>query len=144
MDEASNFEVIPAFERSLKVVRQRLRDAPLTAGATVSIGDARTLTEVGDYTVDAVLTSPPYLNALDYIRGHRLSLVWLGYSVRELRGVRSNSIDRAGARSRYVATSCEITEAFGDINQLLIVTGMIDRYASDVFAMMKEITRVLR
>ncbi len=81
VDEGSDFEVLPAFETSLGVVRQRLLDAPPPGRAVVRIGDARALSRVRKGSVDAVVTSPPYLNAVDYLRGHRLSsffdLVWL-------------------------------------------------------------------
>src|SRR3712207_7608036 len=40
----------------------------------------------------AAITSPPYLNAIDYLRGHRLSLVWLGYRIGDLRLTRAVSI----------------------------------------------------
>ena len=52
-------------------------------------GDARFISSIGNSEVDAVLTSPPYLNAIDYMRGHRLSLVWLGYNLCALRQVRA-------------------------------------------------------
>ncbi|MEI2740567.1 MAG: hypothetical protein V9F01_17470 [Chitinophagaceae bacterium] len=58
----------------------------------VQLGDARNLKEVDDKSVSAIITSPPYLNALDYMRGHKLSLVWLGYRIDDLGEVRSNSI----------------------------------------------------
>ena len=29
-------------------------------------------------SVDLTVTSPPYLNAIDYLRGHKMSLVWMG------------------------------------------------------------------
>src|SRR5215467_4388109 len=68
----SDFAVIPAFESSLGVVRQRLRDAPPPGRAVVSIGDARALPRLRRGSVHAIVTSPPYVNAIDYLRGHRL------------------------------------------------------------------------
>ena len=40
-------------------------------------GDARRL-DLGDRSVDLVITSPPYLNAIDYLRCSKFSLVWMG------------------------------------------------------------------
>lgn len=54
-------------------------------------GDARSL-PLSDDTVDLVLTSPPYLNAIDYLRCSKFSLVWMGYSIIKLRHLRSNSV----------------------------------------------------
>lgn len=40
-------------------------------------GDARKL-DVGTGTVDLIVTSPPYVNALDYYRVHMYNMLWLG------------------------------------------------------------------
>ncbi len=46
--------------------------------------DAREL-PLTEESVDLMVTSPPYLgNAIDYMRAHKFSLVWWGYSVEEL------------------------------------------------------------
>jgi hypothetical protein len=90
--ESSTFDVIPAFERAVQQIRKHLAQSPPVRGANISLGDARFLRSVNNGYVDAVLTSPPYLNAIDYMRGHRLSLVWLGYRLPELRNIRSNAI----------------------------------------------------
>jgi tRNA G10 N-methylase Trm11 len=40
---------------------------------------------LGDNTIDLIVTSPPYAsNAIDYMRAHKFSLVWFGYSIDEL------------------------------------------------------------
>ena len=54
-------------------------------------GDARCL-DIQDRSVDLVITSPPYLNAIDYLRCSKFSLVWMGYSVGELRRLRSTTV----------------------------------------------------
>src|ERR1700728_481867 len=42
--------------------------------------------------IDLVLTSPPYLNAIDYMRCSKFSLIWMGYTVEELGGIRTESV----------------------------------------------------
>ena len=65
--------------------------SPIEHKASVLEGDARNLPfEAGSF--DLVLTSPPYLNAIDYLRCSKFSLVWMGYSVREVRRLRSISV----------------------------------------------------
>ena len=59
--------------------------------ARVRRGDARRM-PLRAKSVDLVLTSPPYLNAIDYMRSSKFSLVWMGHSVGELRGIRSASV----------------------------------------------------
>ena len=43
-------------------------------------------------SVDLIITSPPYLNAIDYLRCSKFSLVWMGYSVGGLRRLRSTTV----------------------------------------------------
>ncbi|MBI5261083.1 MAG: hypothetical protein HY852_04610 [Bradyrhizobium sp.] len=57
----------------------------------VSLGDARNLL-IASGTIDLVLTSPPYLNAIDYMRCSKFSLIWMGYTVGELGGIRTESV----------------------------------------------------
>jgi SAM-dependent methyltransferase len=57
----------------------------------VSLGDARNL-PVASGTIDLVLTSPPYLNAIDYMRCSKFSLVWMDYTIEELSGIRTESV----------------------------------------------------
>ncbi|MCY4058877.1 MAG: hypothetical protein OXG44_12825 [Gammaproteobacteria bacterium] len=54
-------------------------------------GDARNL-DLPDSSIDLVITSPPYLNAIDYLRCSKFSLVWMGYSIGELRRLRSTTV----------------------------------------------------
>jgi hypothetical protein len=46
----------------------------------VKNGDARRL-GVDSSSIDMVLTSPPYLNGIDYLRCSKFSLAWMGYTV---------------------------------------------------------------
>src|SRR6266480_97172 len=77
-------------------VRRILRSCPFSDSsdktrAVVSIGDARCL-PLPDSDVDLVITSPPYLNAIDYLRGHKFSLVWMGHSVASVRDIRRSNV----------------------------------------------------
>jgi SAM-dependent methyltransferase len=58
---------------------------------TIQNGDARRL-EVRSNSIDLILTSPPYLNAIDYMRCSKFSLVWMGYNVGELGRIRTASV----------------------------------------------------
>src|SRR5665213_3065986 len=59
--------------------------------AMVRKGDARKLF-FKKSSIDLVLTSPPYLNAIDYIRCSKFSLVWMGDNIDGLTGIRKRSI----------------------------------------------------
>ncbi len=57
----------------------------------IRMGDARRM-PLENNSVDLVLTSPPYLNAIDYMRCSKFSLVWMGYKIADLRQVRTDSV----------------------------------------------------
>ena len=69
----------------------------------VSEGDARAL-DLDDNSIDIVVTSPPYLNAIDYLRCSKFSLVWMGYNVSELRTIRGENIGAESASPEAVAS----------------------------------------
>jgi tRNA G10 N-methylase Trm11 len=59
--------------------------------ATIQASDCRAL-PYEDGTFDYIITSPPYLNAIDYLRGHKMSLVWLGHTISQVRTLRSSNV----------------------------------------------------
>jgi SAM-dependent methyltransferase len=144
--DKSDYDVLEGFERSLKFVRKVLSDEPPTAGARVRHGDARR-TGVPRESVDLVLTSPPYLNAIDYLRGHRLALVWLGHTFPSLRTIRSESIgaEKGHDEKTLSADVMKVRDAMTSVERLdSRHARMVERYAVDVLRLMKEIHRTLR
>ena len=61
------------------------------AAADVRRGDARSI-DMPDGSADLVITSPPYLNAIDYMRCSKFSLVWMGHTIGGLRRIRAAAI----------------------------------------------------
>lgn len=142
---SSDYDVFEGVERSLQQVRKRLLAHPPWGGAEVELGDARALSSVQNGSVDAVLTSPPYLNAIDYMRGHRLSLVWLGYGLEELRTIRSDSVGaERGPNHLNVEAFAEIESAMSSEPLPPRHTAMVRRYAEDVYRLLSETARVLK
>ena len=47
---------------------------------------------LADGSVDLIVTSPPYANAIDYMRAHKFSLVWLGQPIANLSHLRGKYI----------------------------------------------------
>jgi len=143
----SAYDVFEGFERSIKALRKRVIDIPASGQVVIRRGDARDLVTVDDASVDAVLTSPPYLNAIDYMRGHKMSLIWLGYRLSELSSTRSASIgaERRPDTAFDPTVHLPIKRAMGDLTGLPSRhNGMVDRYAIDLHDMTKEVARVLR
>jgi hypothetical protein len=105
-------------------------------------GDARSL-GVEDCSIDLVITSPPYLNAIDYIRGHKLALVWMGHSVADLRKLRTDSIGtEKGVDSNKFTNHITKTLRIGKLPMRF--QRMLGRYILDMDSALAEITRVLR
>lgn len=142
----NNYDIFSNFLKSAVQTAQRLPE-PGGQPAAVSRRDARNLSNVASNSVDAVITSPPYLNAIDYMRGHKLALVWLGYKLSDLREVRSTSI---GTERR--PDDSYKTELLNNLVQEMKFYGrlkkrekaMFDRYALDVLSLMEEINRVIK
>ena len=71
--------------------------------AIVKRGDARNL-DIEDASIDLVLTSPPYLNGIDYLRCSKFSLVWMGHNVGELRQIRSDAVGTEASSAQALDT----------------------------------------
>ncbi len=110
-----------------------------------ALGDARHL-RIQDESVDLVVTSPPYVNAIDYIRGHKLSLVWMGHKLADLRKLRSTNV---GAEAGLCcadpgdAISAAI-RALGSTSRIPPrQTRILSKFVSDLDLVVREIFRVL-
>lgn len=106
------------------------------------LADARKL-GLPDSSVDAVITSPPYVNAIDYMRTSKFTLVFFGYRLEQLREIRSGSI---GAEKGLGA------ERIHPVLRQLVDMNVVDpkrrpmmrRYLHDLHLVSREINRVLR
>ena len=131
-------------------VRRILRASPFcdvgnNTQATVDIGDARSL-PLPDCDVDLVITSPPYLNAIDYLRGHKFSLVWMGHTVASIREIRTTNV---GSEVAATKPGDEVTDRI--MRKMCSVgclsrrhAGMLRRYIQDIQQVIVETKRVLR
>jgi len=119
---------------------------PVGPVAVVRQGDARKL-EIESESIDLVLTSPPYLNAIDYMRCSKFSLVWMGYSVSEIRRLRGQSVgaeasseEALGAdRVKSLIKELKLRPALSSRDQ-----GLLARYVWDIGHALGEASRVLR
>jgi DNA modification methylase len=143
----SDYDVFAGFEKSFNQLLRLLSSTVISGEGNVVRGDARDLrTFCENDSVDLVVTSPPYLNAIDYMRGHKLSLVWFGYQLHQLRGIRSSNIGSEKASDNFREDSfSSIIDSMGEISLLEDRNKkMIARYAEDVYHFMSEIRRVLK
>lgn len=112
----------------------------------ISRGDAREL-DIADSTIDLIITSPPYLNAIDYMRCSKFSLVWMGFKVRELRQIRAESIGtEVGTTTNARDQRLEAVLAGLGISKTLSKRekSILARYICDSHAALSEAARVLK
>ena len=114
--------------------------------ADVRLGDARSL-DMKDGSADMVITSPPYLNAIDYMRCSKFSLVWMGHTIGELRRIRAGAIGTevgmyeeggAGAEVEGIVSETAGGRAFPRRTR-----AVLSRYVHDMRLAMRETARVL-
>lgn len=139
----NDFDVYDGFLRSCRAIATRAAPEKVLGRSTVRHGDCRRLEFVDDRSLDAVITSPPYLNALDYLRGHRLSLVWLGYTVSQIRKLRSDSVGSERGAETDVDLERYITSVDGSVLPAR-QRGWVARFVNDSQGLVAEIKRVLR
>ena len=108
-------------------------------------GDAR-LMPFADGVIDLIVTSPPYANAIDYMRAHKFSLVWLGESVVHLSKLRAEYIGSEQIKGAQYAVLPERPEAI--IRQLAArddhKAGILRKYFTEMKSVLAEMYRVLR
>lgn len=144
--EENDYNVFDGFVKSVEHIKRLLSEQQvLPTKNKIVLGDARKL-KVPDQSIDRIITSPPYLNAIDYMRGHKFSLIWLGYSIPQLRKIRSESIGVEkilGAQSNKMVEQIYSSVLPGaDLKTKQV--GMIKRYINDSADLMSEVSRVLK
>lgn len=143
--QKNDFDVLSAMPPSLDHVLSALGVSSIKAKAKTFLGDARHLTVVENDTIDCIVTSPPYLNAIDYMRGHRLSLVWLGYRLGELRKIREVTIGSERSLNSMLSENfAEILAELGLDQFENKSKKMLSRFFSDMVQHAKEAYRVLK
>jgi len=123
-----------------------LRPKEITLPAQVFFGNAQKL-PLSDNLVDLIVTSPPYAsNAIDYMRAHKFSLVWLGYPIADL----------STKRGEYIGGEVLTEVAFEPLPEYTstIITGItaldqkkgqvLNRYYSEMTRVLREMYRVLK
>ena len=98
-------------------------------------------------SVDLIVTSPPYANnAIDYMRAHKFSLVWLGWKISDLTRIRAQYLGHdaaSGARYDDLPDQCE-----GPLARLAErdarKAATLRRYFGEMAAVIAEMRRVLK
>ena len=112
----------------------------------IETGDAKNL-PLPDNSVDLVVTSPPYAsNAIDYMRAHKFSLVWMGHLIDDLGQRRREYIGgEALADIALLPLPTHTTEVVQEIADLDRKKGaVLHRYYTEMTHALSEMHRVLR
>lgn len=121
-----------------------LRCRPGGPATQIYRGDARHL-KLPSGSINLVITSPPYLNAIDYLRCSKFSLVWMGHTIGELRRIRSTSVGtEVGMDAR---DNREIQKILSHLNLRPKLharqEAILVRYIDDMRRVVCEVSRVL-
>jgi hypothetical protein len=143
--------LVKPFNRFISAVKIVVANCPqsglqrLGPPSVVKRGDARKL-EIDSRSIDLVLSSPPYLNAIDYIRCSKFSLVWMGHTVNELRSIRGSVVGTEAASEQAL----DATWVQALIKQLGLKPKLSSRnhavlaqYVWDMGKALAEVSRVL-
>lgn len=145
MRNSNDFDVYEGFKKSVSRLVHLLDSEGLPRSGKVQIGDCRHLTSVKRASIDAVVTSPPYLNAIDYLRGHKLSLVWMGHTIPALRDIRAGAVgtERAGEQTSS-GENAALENAVRSLRALpQRQLAIVRKYAQDATFFIAEMKRVL-
>ncbi len=143
---------IKPFNRFISAVETVISNCPHRGSERVGptpvvrLGDARMLS-IDSESIDLVLTSPPYLNAIDYMRCSKFSLVWMGYTIEMIRQIRNRSVGAEAASEealnsewiKSVTNELKLKPALSSRNH-----GFLARYILDMGHALGEAFRVLR
>lgn len=118
---------------------------PRNSAVEVRHGDCRCL-PLACETVDLIVTSPPYANAIDYMRAHKFSLVWLGDPVAKLTVRRSAYVGaeriRRGDLHEFPSLTTDTIHRLASCDTRK--SAILAQYFADMGAALSEMARVLR
>lgn len=138
---------LPAFLGEVERIITALASATHTEQrgvAEIAVGDARQLPTIETSSVDVVITSPPYLNAIDYLRTSKFSLVWMGHGISNLRTIRSRSIGSEVSAGANIDRFSDVMNAMGRVATLPSRQRLLlSRYLEDMDRALREFSRVL-
>ena len=98
-------------------------------------------------SVDLTVTSPPYANnAIDYMRAHKFSLVWFGWSIADLASLRAQYIGHdAASKPGYTDLPDQCKKSVARLSERDAQKALtLRRYFGEMAAVLAEIRRVLK
>ncbi len=126
------------FKRKVKKMLRELEGRKAVGHAPLLfLGDARAL-DIPSSSIDLIVTSPPYLNNIDYSKVYGLELSLLHMSKAEAEEVRLRAI-----RS-FIGKRMEVQEMPPEVGEIGYKIPIVGTYFKDMEGALKEMHRVLR
>ena len=139
--------VFAEFDKRVKAnIKGILRSDKDTSPAQVAFGNAFKL-PLPNQSIDLIVTSPPYAsNAIDYMRAHKFSLVWMGYPIDILSEKRGKYIGgEVISDFEFESLPAYTTQVVNEIQNLDVKKGaVLRRYYSEMSRVLREMYRVLK
>lgn len=146
VSETNDYDVFAEFVKSAKKLATLIDSENIKYRPSIRRDDARSLRFVKPGSVDLTVTSPPYLNAIDYLRGHRMTLVWMGWTVKDVRELRGETVgvERAMAEAtpevqRIAANAVPRMAELPERRQ-----GIVLRFTHDMDRLARSLARVTK
>ena len=128
------------FKRKLKKMAADIKNSqPKSNIPQVLLGDARDM-ELENDSIDICITSPPYLNNVDYSKIYGLELSLLTLTKNEAENTRSRSV-RSFIGKRAQNEESQVPQELGEIGTQIPIVG---NYFVDMEKNIKELYRVLK
>ena len=132
------------WERAKKIISAVSLLSSKAPAALIAVADSRSV-PLKENSVDLIVTSPPYANAIDYVRAHKFSLIWLGFSLKSLAARRRQYIGSEVGEKEANLESPLALETIKDVRQVdLRRSQILTRYLSDMRKSLSEMYRVLK
>ena len=140
-------KVIPSFVKAVENITDAYRELEKIIDCppvpTIIEGDAKSLS-IKNESVKLIVTSPPYANALDYMRAHKFSLSWLGYRIKTLSSLRGKFI---GSERQGESINVGLKSIDSSLERISKVDNrrakIIAKYFKEMDSSIKEMRRVL-
>ncbi len=134
------------FTKRLKGVLASVAEAQRDSSARILARGAED-TGLSSASMDLIVTSPPYANnAIDYMRAHKFSLVWLGWKIDELSNLRARYLGhdaRGQRRWSDLPDQCEATlRRLARLDERKATA--LRRYFGEMSTVVAEMHRVLK
>ena len=121
--------------------------ASVDSSATILEGDSiLLLSTLESDSIGFVLTSPPYLNAIDYPRAHKFSQWWLSPQTAPLgrpEYIGLRQLKAKDADANCLSSSLEFSELFAPFRAMPIYRN-ISSYVTDLVAVINQLHRVVK